>query len=101
MEEYKNYPILGRAVRGDEMLWHSLGLVFAPERPIRTIKCLECADIVYTSGQEAEEYALILCKAWIDRNTTHLVEKVDGARTKQGQAFAVRARPSPLIPDKI
>jgi hypothetical protein len=66
MTHYKNHPIHGLAVPGLGMLWHSRGLVFDPEQPAREIKRLECADIVCTSSQEAEELALILCKAWID-----------------------------------
>ena len=52
-------------------------MVFDPEHPAaREIKRLECADIVYTNSQEAEDYAFILCRAWVDRlrpelKTTH------------------------------
>jgi hypothetical protein len=48
------------------MLWRSRGLVFDPERSAREIKRLECGDIVCTTSEEAKEYALTLCKAWID-----------------------------------
>jgi hypothetical protein len=66
MPHYKNHPIHGVAVPGQGMLWHSRGLVFDPERPVTEIKRLECPDIVCTSSEEAQEYALTLCKAWID-----------------------------------
>ena len=66
MPHYKNHPIYGVAVPGRGMLWRSRGLVFDPERPKREIKRLECADIVCETTQEAQEHALILCKAWID-----------------------------------
>jgi hypothetical protein len=66
MPHYKNHPIHGVAVPGRGMLWRSRGLVFDPEQPQREVKRFECADILCTTSEEAQEYALILCKAWID-----------------------------------
>jgi hypothetical protein len=63
---YKHHPIHGFAVAESGMLWHSRGLVFDPKRPRREVKRLECSEIISTSREEAEEYALILCRAWID-----------------------------------
>lgn len=76
MQSYKNHPIFGLALPTREKLWRSIGMVFDPERPAQEIKRLECAEIVSTTSDEAEEIALTLCKAWIDglgpkRNTTH------------------------------
>jgi hypothetical protein len=66
MQHYKNHPIRGVAILGRGRVWHSRGLVFDPERPKREIKRLECADIVCTTTKEAQQHAVILCKAWID-----------------------------------
>ena len=66
MRHYKNHPIDLVAMPGRGRLWHSRGLVFDPERPKKVIKRLECADIVCETSKEAEQHALILCKAWID-----------------------------------
>lgn len=66
MQQYKNHPISGFAIPGPGTLWRSAGLVFDRYRPARQIKRLECADIIYTSREEAEEHALTLCRAWID-----------------------------------
>lgn len=76
MQRYRNHPIQGVAIPGRGELWRSRGLVFDPESPAREIQRLECADIICTSSQEAKEYALTLCKAWVDGpkpelNTTH------------------------------
>jgi hypothetical protein len=76
MPLYKNYAILGVAVSGRGRLWHSRGLEFDPKRPKQEVKRLECADIVCTRSQEVEQYALTLCKSWIDGlkpgfHTTH------------------------------
>ena len=63
---YKQHPICGFAVAASGMLWHSRGPVFDPKRPTREVKRLECSEIISTSREEAEEYALTLCRAWID-----------------------------------
>ena len=66
MQHYKNHPIYGFAVTERGMLWHSRGVIFDPKRPMREIKQFECSEIISTSREEAEEYALTLCRAWID-----------------------------------
>ena len=63
---YKQHPICGFAVAEPGTLWHSPGLVFDPKHSTREVKRLECSEIISTSREEAEEYALILCRAWID-----------------------------------
>lgn len=71
MQHYKNHPIYAVAVPRPGKLWHLRGLVFDPARPTREIRRLECRDIICTSSKEAEEHALKLCTAWIDRHKTH------------------------------
>jgi hypothetical protein len=66
MQSYKNHPIYCFAVTESGMLWHSRGVVFDPKHPTREIKHLECADVICTSREEAEEHALTLCRAWVD-----------------------------------
>lgn len=66
MQRYKNHPIHAVAVQRRGALWHSRGSVFDPVQPATEIKRIECGEIVCTSSEEAEEYALILCQAWID-----------------------------------
>ena len=63
---YKQHPVCGFAVVASGMLWHSRGLVFDPKRSTREVKRLECSEIISTSREEAEEYALTLCRAWVD-----------------------------------
>jgi hypothetical protein len=66
MRHYKNHPIDLVAMPGRGKLRHSRGRVFDPNNPKREIKRLECADIVCETSKEAQQHALILCKAWID-----------------------------------
>ena len=66
MQHNKNHPIYGFAVTERGMLWHSRGVIFDPRRPMREVKRLECSEIISTSREEAEEYALTLCRAWVD-----------------------------------
>jgi hypothetical protein len=40
--------------------------VFDPKHPTREVNRLECSEIISTSREEAQEYALTLCRAWID-----------------------------------
>jgi hypothetical protein len=75
MHHYKNHPIYCFAVSERGMLWHSRGVIFDPQRSTREIKRLECTDIICTSREEAEEYALTLCRAWIDGLATKLNKK--------------------------
>jgi len=67
MQRYRNHPIYGLALPAPGKLWRSIGMVFDPEHPVaREIKRLECANIISTTSDEAEEIALTLCKAWVD-----------------------------------
>jgi len=66
MERYKNHPIYALALPAPGKLWRSIGMVFDPERPAQEIKRMECAEIVAMTRDEAEEMALMLCKAWVD-----------------------------------
>ena len=66
MQLYKSHPIYGFAVSERGMLWHCRGVVFDPKHPTREIKRFDCADIICMRREEAEEYALTLCRAWID-----------------------------------
>ncbi len=66
MRHYKSHPIDAVAVPRRGKLWYSKGLVFDPGHPKKVIKRLECADIVSETTKEAQQHALILCKAWID-----------------------------------
>lgn len=76
MQHYKNHPIYVFALPAPGKHWRSIGMVFDPESPAEEMKRLECADTVSATSEEAEEYALTLCKAWIDGlrpepHTTH------------------------------
>jgi hypothetical protein len=71
MLRYKNHPIDVVAIPRPGKLWALRGLVFDPQRPTNELKRLECPDVICTSSKEAEDYALQLCNAWIDRQRTH------------------------------
>ncbi len=71
MQRYKNHPIHAGAILGPGMLWRLRGRIFAPDQPTKEIKRLDCPDIICTSSKEAEHYAIMLCKAWIDRHRDH------------------------------
>jgi hypothetical protein len=73
MQRYKNYPIRIAAVSRHGGGWNAEAIVFEPperstgQRPLRAIKRLTSADIVFLEDkQEAENLALILSQAWID-----------------------------------
>src|SRR5262245_51923573 len=66
MEHYKNHPIYAFALPSPGKRWRSIGMVFSPASPTKEIKRLEFASINHTTSAEAEEYALSLCKAWVD-----------------------------------
>ena len=63
---YKNRFIFDDSVPGRDTHWRVRGLVFDPDQSAAEVKRLECADIICTSRDEASEYALTLCKAWVD-----------------------------------
>jgi hypothetical protein len=66
MQRYKNHPIDAVAVVGDGQLWRSRGVVFDSERPTQQIKRLEWGNVLFVTREDAEDYALTLCKAWVD-----------------------------------
>jgi len=63
-------PLVNAAIGEWGVIWGLLywktGVIFDPKRPMREIKQFECSEIISTSREEAEEYALTLCRAWID-----------------------------------
>jgi hypothetical protein len=69
MHQYKNYPVYGIAVPGPGKEWYCKGLIFEPEDKVTEIKRLESAPLSFTSKKKAEEYALQLCRTWIDEQT--------------------------------
>jgi hypothetical protein len=69
MPPYKNHPIYGIAVSEPGKLWRPKGLIFATDlNSTLEIKRLEPCDLTFTTKKEAEEYALKLCRAWIDED---------------------------------
>ena len=69
MQRYKNYPIHATAVCAEGGVWHGQGVVLDPQtRLISEIHRIETAkDLLFLSKQEAQEFALKLCKAWIGK----------------------------------
>ena len=68
MSSYKGYPIYGVAVRAPEDQWYSRGLVF--DRDLNQtieIKRIESTARTFKTKKQAENYALELCKDWIDK----------------------------------
>ena len=67
MQPYKQHPIYGIAVAEPKKLWRPKGLIFATDLNCTVeIKRLEPANLTFKTKKKAEEYALKLCKAWID-----------------------------------
>jgi hypothetical protein len=70
-ELYKKFPIYGFAVpvSGPEDLWLSEGLVLGPDkkRPVELKRIQAPSDLKFSTQEEAEQYALERCRAWIDR----------------------------------
>jgi hypothetical protein len=68
MSRYKEHPIYGVAVPAPEHRWYSRGLVF--DRDLNQtieIKRIESNRRTFKTKKQAEQYALDLCKAWIDK----------------------------------
>jgi hypothetical protein len=73
MKPYKEHPIYGIAVSEPGRLWRPKGLVFATDLNCTLeIKCLEPADLTFTTKKKVEEHALKLCKVWIDARESEL-----------------------------
>jgi hypothetical protein len=68
MQYYKNYPIYISATCGHGGGWEALGIVLDPDPKVtREIKRLTSAEMILLEDQlEAENFASILCQAWID-----------------------------------
>jgi len=68
MSRYKEYPIYGVAVPASENRWCARGLVF--DRDLNQtieIKRIDSRRRMFKTKKQAEEYALELCKDWIDK----------------------------------
>ena len=73
MNPYKQHPIYGIAVAEPKGLWRPKGLIFATNLNCTLeIKRLEPANLTFRTKKKAEEYALNLCKAWIDAQESEL-----------------------------
>ena len=69
METYKNCPIYGSAVPALSSGWYAQGIVFDPgTKMLNEIQRLECTDTIFSTKEEAEAHALMLCKSWIDQH---------------------------------
>ena len=70
MERYKNFSIRTSAVFAGGV-WHGRGIVLDLQtdliKRLHSVETVE--DFVFLSKQEAEAFALKLCKSWIDRAT--------------------------------
>jgi hypothetical protein len=66
MHQYKDHPIYGIGVRGPEKKWTCRGLIFDSEDKVTEIKRLEITELGFATKRKAEEYAVKLCKGWID-----------------------------------
>jgi hypothetical protein len=66
MLQYKQHPIYAVAIPAAGGGWHCRGLVFEAEQKVTEIQRLECTDIIFHTKKQAEEYALKLCRSWID-----------------------------------
>jgi hypothetical protein len=69
MQHYKNYPIYTSAV-STKGVWHGRGIVLDPQAKARKeLQHIETvSDLLFLTKEEAEDFALKLCKAWIDRS---------------------------------
>ena len=69
METYKNCPIYGSAVPALSSGWYAQGIVFDPgTKMLNELQRLECTDTIFSTKEEAEAHALMLCKSWIDQH---------------------------------
>lgn len=68
MQRYKAYRIHTTAVFTKEGAWHGKGAVFEPqEKLISEVHRVETAnDLLFLTKSDAENFALMLCRAWID-----------------------------------
>jgi hypothetical protein len=66
MHQHKNHPIYGIAIPGLAKQWLCRGLIFDPADKVTELKRIECAELTFATKRKAEEYALELCKKWLD-----------------------------------
>ena len=73
MQHYKNYLIHTSAIHTATGTWCGIGRVLDPQaKLVREIRRVETAkDLVFLTNQEAEEFALKPCKAWIDKSVLY------------------------------
>ncbi len=74
MQHYKAYRIHTTAVFTKERSWHGRGAIFNPqEKLIREVHRVETAsDLLSLTKSDAENFAFMLCKAWIDSTRSKL-----------------------------
>jgi hypothetical protein len=49
--------------------WYAEGIVFDPGTKLLTeLQRVECVDTIFSTKEEAEAHALMLCKSWIDQH---------------------------------
>jgi hypothetical protein len=67
MERYKNFSIRTSAFSTGGV-WHGRGIVLDPQTNLTTQlhRVETVGDLLFLSKEEAEAFALKLCKAWID-----------------------------------
>ncbi len=77
MQHYKAYRIHTTAIFTKEGSWHGRGAVFHPQKKLITeVHRVETAnDFLFLTKADAESFALMLCKAWIDRDRPDLPYK--------------------------
>jgi hypothetical protein len=78
MQHYKAYRIHTTAVFTKEGSWHGRGAVFHPqEKLVSEVYRIETAnDLLFLTKSDAENFAFMLCKAWID-STCSEIDSVD------------------------
>jgi hypothetical protein len=70
MQSYKNYHIRTTAVSVQGGVWHGTGTVFESEQsdPREVYRIETANDFLFVTKKDAEEFVLMLCKAWIDNS---------------------------------
>jgi hypothetical protein len=73
MQHYRNYLIHTSAIHTAMGMWCGIGRVLdAQPKVIREIRRVETAtDLPFLTAHEAEEFALKLCRAWIDKSALY------------------------------
>ena len=73
MQRYKDFPIRISAISTQQRTWLGRAVVLDPQSTVyRQIHRVETdKDFVFLTKEEAEQFALKLCKAWIDRSAVY------------------------------